>query len=75
MIDHAARAENLRFMADTGENLTGAARRLGISTDGVEKWATKHGMRAELEVLRRREPGEVFRSERARAGAAARWAS
>lgn len=72
-VDHRARAEDLRWLAETGESLSGAAARLGISPDGIEKWCAAHGLRAELEALRRREPGDVFRSERARAGA--RWAS
>lgn len=56
MIDHKARAEDIRWFVDTGENLTGAARRLGISRDGVEKYCALHGLRAELRTLQSREP-------------------
>lgn len=74
-VDHAARAEDVRWLAATGESLTGAAKRLGIGRDGLEKWCTLNGMRGELNKLRAREPADVFVSERARHGAAARWAS
>jgi hypothetical protein len=74
-VDHRARAEDIRWFVDTGENLTGAARRLGISRSGLEKWAEHHGLHAELDTLRRREPGDPYRLELARERAKARWAS
>lgn len=76
-VDHAARAEDVRWMVETGENLTGAAKRLGISTDGVEKWCVLHGMHPELERLRSREPISVGadRSKAGRRNAEVRWAS
>ena len=75
MIDHNARAEDLRWLVDTGENLTGAARRLGTTRDALEKWARLHGMVAEFHKLKSREPADPFRSERARVAAAARWSA
>lgn len=41
-IDTAARLEDLRFMADTGETLTGAAARLGLSANSLGRWLEKH---------------------------------
>jgi hypothetical protein len=76
-VDHRVRAENVRWFAETGESLSGAARRLGISVDGVAKWCELHGMRAELAQLRAREPEPlvVDRAEVGRRNAEARWAS
>lgn len=75
-VDHKARAEDIAWFVETGENLSGAAQRLGISTDGVEKWCVLVGMRDELNILRSREPlTDMFKSERSRTGAFARWAS
>jgi hypothetical protein len=75
-VDHRARAEDIRWFVDTGENLTGAARRLGISTDGVEKWCREHNMRTEYTILRSREPHmPADLHESARRNAEARWAS
>ena len=48
----AARVEDIRWLADTGETLTGAAARLGISADAIEKFCGKHDLRPELERLR-----------------------
>lgn len=76
MIDHAARAEDIRFLAETGECLTGAARRMGLTVDALEKWAQLHGLRDELNRLRSREPYvPADRREVNRRNAAARWAS
>lgn len=55
-VNHEARTEDVRFLVETGESLTGAARRLGLSADGLEKWLVLRDMRAELAVLRSREP-------------------
>jgi hypothetical protein len=41
-----ARAEDLAWMADTGETVTGAAKRLGISVETLEKWCARHGQMA-----------------------------
>ena len=35
--------EDAQFMADTGETLTGAARRLGLSVNGLEQTLRRHG--------------------------------
>ena len=40
---NADRLEDLTFLADTGESLTGAASRLGLTTDALEKWCRTHG--------------------------------
>ena len=42
VFDAAARIENCRFMADTGESLTGAAARLGITTSALESWLARN---------------------------------
>jgi hypothetical protein len=41
-VDHRTRAENVRFLADTGECATGAAQRMGLTVDALEKWARGH---------------------------------
>jgi hypothetical protein len=75
-VDHRARAENVRWLVETGENLTGAAQRLGLTADGLEKWLAKNAMRAELATLRSREPYvPADRREINRRNAEARWAS
>lgn len=38
-----ARAEDLQWMADTGENLTRAAERLGMTPKSLHKWCNRHG--------------------------------
>jgi transposase-like protein len=48
--DPADRLEDCRWMAAHGESLTGAARRIGISRDGLEAWLRKHD-RETLRVL------------------------
>lgn len=53
--DHASRLEDVRFMATTGENLTGAARRLHISRQALEKWLDRHDPASSAQ-LRAREP-------------------
>jgi hypothetical protein len=40
--DPADRLEDCQWMAMHGETLTGAARRLGISRDGLEAWLRRH---------------------------------
>ena len=76
MIDQQARAEDVRWLAETGECLTGAARRLGTTVDALEKWCALHGLRDELNRLRAREPHvPVDQREINRRNAAARWAS
>lgn len=36
------RAEDLQWLADTGENARGAAERLGLNYKTLERWAGKH---------------------------------
>lgn len=40
--EHAARLEDVRWMAETGECLDGAARRLGLSRNTLEKWLDRN---------------------------------
>lgn len=71
-----ARAEDICWLAETGECLTGAARRLGTTVDALEKWCTLHGLRDELNRLRAREPHvPVDQREINRRNAERRWAS
>lgn len=46
-----ARAEDLAFMAEHGETLPGAARRLGITPGAVENFCYRTGERATLHRL------------------------
>lgn len=46
-----ARHEDLQFMADTGEGLTGAAQRLGMTRTALEKWLSNND-KALLQRLR-----------------------
>lgn len=48
------RIEDCRWMAETGETLTGAAKRLGIGRTALESWLTKHDP-ATLTILRSRD--------------------
>lgn len=52
-IDRTARAEDLAWMAETGETIPGAAHRLGISTDALEKWCDHNGHRDLFRQLQR----------------------
>lgn len=45
------RAEDLEWMASTGETTEGAARRLGISIDALEKWCDRQQRRDLLQRL------------------------
>ncbi len=38
----AERLEDLAWLADTGENAVGAARRLGVSHDALDRWCRRH---------------------------------
>ena len=49
------RTEDLRWMAGTGESLSGAARRLGLRTQTLERWAVNNCPDV-LRLLRRNEP-------------------
>lgn len=49
------RIEDLTWLAETGECLTGAARRLGLTVPALEQWARRHANDAYLR-LRAREP-------------------
>ena len=41
-IDTQARREDLDWLAQTGETSEGAATRLGLSVDSLERWALKN---------------------------------
>lgn len=72
----AARLEDVRWMLETGESLTGAAARLGISPNALEKWLHRRNMHTEATVLRGRDPiTDLDRdlSEHGRAAAEKRW--
>lgn len=53
---NAARAEDVLWMVETGENLTGAAKRLGIKPTALDQWCRRHGLVAQVDILRAREP-------------------
>lgn len=55
-IEIAARAEDIAWMADTGESATGAARRLGISRGALEKFCRTHGLRTYYYRMADRDP-------------------
>jgi hypothetical protein len=69
-----ARAEDVRWMVATGENLSGAARRLGLSPKGLEKWCQRRGLGELAYALRRREPID-HNANANRCEARVRWAS
>lgn len=52
----AERAEDAAFLADTGESLTGAAERLGMTVSALSNLLRKQGMRDVLVKLTTREP-------------------
>lgn len=52
----ADRIEDLEWMVATGENLTNAADRLGITRGGLEKWCKDNNAHQILDVLRARDP-------------------
>ena len=54
-VNRADRAEDVQWMAETGECLTGAAARLGITTAALEVWCRRHD-RDSLALLLAREP-------------------
>lgn len=51
----AARLEDARWMAETGECLSGAARRLGLTYKGLERWLFDRD-RQTLNALASRQP-------------------
>lgn len=51
-----ARLEDLQWMADTGEHLTGAATRLRITPDALWKWCHRHGHLDLWQRLAHRDP-------------------
>jgi hypothetical protein len=56
-----SRVEDLTFMADHGETTTGAAQRLGLSSDALERWCHRHqlaGLLARL-VANAHQPGRL----------------
>jgi hypothetical protein len=53
--ERAARLEDARWMAETGECLDGAARRLGLTRDALERWLTVND-RTTLSALIARQP-------------------
>lgn len=55
IVDHAARGEDVRWLAQTGESASGAAARIGISYDALEKWCRAHD-RESWQLLYANEP-------------------
>jgi hypothetical protein len=49
------RLEDLQWMADTGECAEGAAERLGITRNALERWCERHAVE-EWHRLARRDP-------------------
>lgn len=43
-LDPATRLEDLAWMADTGESAVGAAERLGVEHEALEKWLRRHDL-------------------------------
>lgn len=54
-VNREGRLEDVRWMAETGECLDGAARRLGLSRNSLEKWLERNE-RDVLKVLVARQP-------------------
>lgn len=52
----AARLEDVRWMVDTGECLDGAARRLGLKPNTLERWLERNHHKALLSTLVARQP-------------------
>ena len=66
----AARIEDIRWMVETGECLSGAATRLNTSADALDKWLRNHGMTTELRTLIGRDPvGTTWRERDGRRAA------
>lgn len=55
----ASRLEDLTWMADTGESAVGAAARLGITRDALEKWCHNNDHDELYARLHRRDPVAV----------------
>lgn len=60
-VNHEERLEDVRWMAATGESLSGAANRLGITTDALEVWGRRHD-RESLALLIAHEPKDHNRN-------------
>jgi hypothetical protein len=54
--DLTHRLEDVAWMAATGESLTGAARRLGVTASGLEKWLDRRGRSDLTHALLAHEP-------------------
>lgn len=52
-VDAATRGEDIEWLAETGECASGAAQRLGLTYDALEKWASKHTPAAWQRLLAR----------------------
>lgn len=60
---HSARLDDLAWMAATGECASGAAARLGTTTDALEQWCKRHGLTPEWQRLNAREPRDWNRAK------------
>lgn len=50
-VNHAARTEDIRWLARTGEGVEGAATRLGLTIAALEIYCRKHSLRDEWRAL------------------------
>lgn len=71
---NADRLEDVTWMATTGESLTGAAKRLGISRPALEGWLRNHAPHLSA-PLRSREPADPNQRPGIEAMRGKRWAS
>lgn len=53
------RLEDLRWMAETGESVLGAAKRLGISRESLTTWCRRNDAMDIYDALRRRNPTAI----------------
>ena len=59
---NADRLEDLQWLAATGENAHGAARRLGTTVEALDKWCRNHGHTALFNTLSARNPRDWNRA-------------
>lgn len=71
---NAERLEDVTWMHEGGENLTGAAKRLGISTEALRVWLRRHSTELGLS-LAAREPRDPNQRPGIEAMRGKRWAS
>lgn len=60
-----ARNEDLRWMAETGETFSGAAKRLGLGNAALDRWFRLHPMPDVKAALLARDPGATTGRQKA----------